>query len=140
MNATVTQLDAFAEKNKIAQTAQVPKAPTVSTVDVNTLPDDVKKNLTGIDTMEMDQLILMVLNTPGSLYTADKIILSLWLNHQKSYGRTKVLSRLRALAAYGYVTKQPKTRGIYTLSTAGIEVLNGHETRQITKQLTDIDS
>lgn len=116
--------ESFEDLNRAAQSSAATTPTTlISPVDVNDLPDDVKKNLIGFDTMELDQLLLNILNTPGHIYTVDRIILTMWISYQKKYDRMLVIRRLRSLTHQGFVSKQARTRGIYAITEAGAHLL-----------------
>jgi hypothetical protein len=120
-------IDDFAEKNRIAQLEAIkptdPKPEVIAPIDVSSLPQEVRDSLIGVDNMEVDHLLLTILSAPGAFYTVDRIILDAWLKHEKKILRPKIQQRLRALVHQGFVHKQARARGIFTLTSLGRETI-----------------
>ncbi len=134
----------FEENNEIAQMAAAPKhafqnmdigtahfgrldekEATINTSGVEDLPDDVKQNLSGYDSMQLSELLLKCLAAFPHPINTDRIIITLWVSHRHKEERTKVIRHLRALSSMGSVIKQEGTRGMYSLTDQGRKLAGG---------------
>lgn len=108
-----------------AASSEAAKAPAEHATD-NTaigLPEDVKKNLSGYASMELEELLMKCLSAYPHPINTDRIIITLWINHKHKEERTKVIRMLRALTAAGSVAKLDGTRGLYALTDQGKKLI-----------------
>lgn len=87
------------------------------------LPDDIKKNLVGFEDMEMEQLLLKSLAHYPHPINVDRVILTLWFNHEKKADRHSVMRRLRLMTVSGLVQKYEGVRGTYAITDQGKALL-----------------
>lgn len=129
MSAIAKKEDNFEQDNRIAQSGGKPVV-TNHTVDVTTLPPEVRESMIDYDNMMLEQLVLKVLPPSGALCRLDKIVLDLWLKFQAKHDRMKVIARLRSLCKQGLVDQKKHIRSTYALTEAGMSLLADFETQK----------
>lgn len=115
-----TSADSFEAANRAAQERpSIQPAPPVLETPVDDIPEDVRKQMIGLERMELDQQLIRILATPGHIYSVDRIVLSLWLVFSRKCPRETIQARLRSMVKAGYLTKDPRGRGIFTIIEEG---------------------
>jgi hypothetical protein len=87
------------------------------------LPDDVKESIIGYDVLEEETYLLKVLGLFPHAIKVDRILMTLWIKHQKKIERTKCLQRLRKLTADGYAFKVEGKLSSYGITDEGRSLL-----------------
>lgn len=113
--------DEFEDKNRVAQSRNIETV--TPPINIDDIPEDVRANLIGFDTLELDQMLMAILGGGQAFYSVDNIVLTLWLKYQKKHDRMLIMRRLRALCHSGMVYKIERTRGSYSLTGDGHDVV-----------------
>lgn len=90
---------------------------------ITDIPDEVKSQMVGYAQMELELLLLKCLNAYPHPVNVDRIILTLWYNHQQKKDRMSVIRCLRILSKDGRANKIDGTRGLYQITDLGKTLL-----------------
>lgn len=107
---TAGEIQAVAEQNACAAKSILP----VSSSDLDGVPPEVLKNLTGIDDMVSEERLIGVLSL-GFDMSVDKIVLGLYHKYKHIENRTSIITRLNRMAKKGIVSKDPHRRSVYRI-------------------------